>query len=150
MTILWIILLWPISTQHGGTWELWQMWIFWVWTALERGHSGSTLVWTCWEREMQNGTCYISVHLRNFCSDTDSVCTENVLHWKKKYTYGNSLKIWVGQQNIVFSVLIVIVHACLSGEGDNDCHCFWKGKEETGPMIQTLSVFCVLRGNVSL
>lgn len=42
---------------------------------------------------------------------------------KKNYTYGDSLKIGVGQQKIVlfsffFSVLIVIVHACLSREGD--------------------------------
>lgn len=41
---------------------------------------------------------------------------------KKNYTYGNSLKVGVSQQKIVFflffSVLIVIVHACLSREGD--------------------------------
>lgn len=69
---------------------------------------------------VQNGTCDIFVHLRSFCWDFDCVCTENVLQWKKKtYTLGNSLKIEEGQKKIdLFSVLNVIVHACLSREGD--------------------------------
>lgn len=67
-----------------------------------------------------------------FCSYRECFAMEK----KKNYTYGDSLKIGVGQQKIVlfsffFSVLIVIVHACLSREGDMFVILFWNGKEET-------------------
>lgn len=53
---------------------------------------------------------------------------------KKNYTYGNSLKSWGRPTKkffsfLFFSVLIVIVHACLSREGDA-CHSFWNGKKK--------------------
>lgn len=84
------------------------------------------------KQEVQNGTCDIFVHLRNFllrfgfCLYRECFAMEK----KKNNTYGNSLKI--GGIFFIFSffsVLIVIVHACLSREGVR--HSFWNGKEAT-------------------
>lgn len=74
-------------------------------------------------------------HLRIFCSDFGSVCTENVFAiGKKNYSYGNTLKIGVGQEKKEFifcffsaycncpcqSIQRQIQYVCLS---------FWNGKD---------------------
>lgn len=139
VTILWFILLRPISTQHGGRGALacgkcrssgYKHWSF--------CSAGPILLCGSVEKkkqEIQNRTWHLCIWetfveililfiQRMFCNGK-----------KKNYTYGNSLRIGVGQQKIVlfsfFSVLIVIVNACLFREGDNVCHSFWNGKKET-------------------
>lgn len=147
MTILWFILLWPINTQHGGRAEL-------GWWGNDadlldiNSEAFGTASSSVEEKKVQKRTCDIFVHLRHFCWDLDSVCTENVLQWKKKnYTYGTQN--WGGPTKncfiLFFSVLIVIVHACLSREGDMFVILLEKKQlllfnKKKGPMIQTLSV----------
>lgn len=110
----WSAALWVKSTGSSG-YEQWSS-----------GTAGSAL--QSWRKktkqEVQSGTCDIFVHLGNLCWHFNSVCTENVLQWRGgKKIYGNSLKNW-GKPIFfffvwfLFSVLIVIVHACLFREED--------------------------------
>ena len=76
----------------------------------------SSLVWKSWD--VQIWTFDIFVHLKTLILFVQRMFCNGK---KNNYINGNSLKMGVGQQNIVlhfFLVLIVIVYACLSREGD--------------------------------
>lgn len=101
-------------------------------------------------QEVQNRTCDICASENFFVEILILFVQRMFRNGKKKYFFGNSLRIGVGQQKIVlfsfFPMLIAVAHACLSREGDVFVIVFEVEKrsrccfDKSGPMSQTLSV----------
>lgn len=139
VTILWFILLWPINTQHGGRGELccgWNADLLDINSeALAQPAQLCSVEELGEKQEVQNGTCDIFVHLRNFCLRFwFCLYRECFAMEKKNYTYGNSLKNWGRPTKNVFFFPYFSAYCncpCLSIQrGRYACLSFWNVKEK--------------------